>query len=81
MVRALLLLQSLLILAMLHASQLLCHRLSLVADDVTGPKVVNLMLSNRVYDDISNVKGPICSGYVPFHSVEFVCQHHSSFLV
>ena len=80
MVRALLLLQSFLILAMLHPSQLLCRRLSLVADDVTGYRVINVVLRNRVYDDISNVIGLVFSGYVPFHSVEFVSQEHSSFL-
>ena len=60
MVGALLLLQSLLILAMLHPWQLVHHRFSLVADDVTGGRVVNVVLRNTVYDDISNVTGPIC---------------------
>ena len=55
MVGALLLLQSLLILAMLHPLQLLRHGLSVVADDVTGCRVVNVVLRNRVHDDISNV--------------------------
>ena len=72
-------LHSLLIFAMLQPWQLLRHRLSLVADDVTGCRVVNVVLRNRVYDDISNVIGPICSGYVPFHSVEFVSHQLSSF--
>ena len=66
-------LQFLLILAMLHPSQLLCRWLSLVADDVTGCRVVTVALCSRIYDDISNIIEPICSGYViPFHSVEFV---------
>ena len=55
MVGALLLVQCLLILAMLHPLQLLGHRLCLVADDVTGCRVVNVVLRNRVHDDISNV--------------------------
>ena len=76
---ALLLLQSLLILARLHLSQFIRHRLSLVADDENGCRVVNVVLHNRVYDDISNVIWQICSGYSPFHSVEFVSQHHYSF--
>ena len=35
------------------------------------------MLSNMVYDDISNIKGPICSGYIPLHHVEFVLRLHA----
>ena len=77
---AVLLLESLLILAMLHPLQLLRHKLSLVADDVTGCRVANVVLRNRVYNDISNVIGPICSGYVPFLSVEFMFPQHFSFL-
>ena len=79
MVGALLLLQSLPILAMLHPSQLLHHRFSLVADVGTGCRVVNVVLHNKVYDENSNAIRPICSGYVHFHSVEFVSQQNSSF--
>ena len=72
MVGALLLLQSLLILAMLHPWQLLGQRLSLVADDMTDCRVVvNVVLRNRIYDDISNVIGPIYS--VEFFRVDRVC--------
>ena len=37
------------------------------------------MFRNRVYEYISNVIGPICSGFVHFHLVEFVSQQLSSF--
>ena len=66
MVGALLLLQYLLILAMLHPLQLLRRRLSLAADDVTGYRVVNVVLCNKVYDDIPNFIGPIFQVIFPF---------------
>ena len=68
-------------LAMLHPWQLLRRKLILVDDDVTGCRVVNVVLPYRAYYNISNVIGSICSGYVPFHSVEFVSQQHSFFRV
>ena len=52
MVGALLLLQSFIILVLLHLLQLLRHRLSLVGDDVTGDRVVVVVLCIRIYDDI-----------------------------
>ena len=67
-------------LAMLYPWQLLRRRSSLVADDVTGYRVVNIVLRNRVYDDISSAIEPICLGYLPFHSVEFVSQQPFSFV-
>ena len=50
-VGALLLLQSLLILAMLHPLQLLCRRLSLVADDVAGCRVDNIVIISQTSKD------------------------------
>ena len=70
---------SFLILAFFQSSLLLRRSLNLVADIVMGCRVVNVVLCYRVYDNISNVIGPICSGYVLFHSVEFLSQQLSSF--
>ena len=68
---------SLLILAYLQSSLLLCQRFSLVADIVIGCRVVNVVLRNRVYEAI--IIGLIYSGYVLFHSAEFVSQQPLSF--
>ena len=45
---------------------------------MTGCRFVNVVLRNGVNDNISNVIGPICSGYVPFHSVEILSEQLSS---